>query len=111
MIVNIIENSDDGNGIRMSGEFQEATNRLRFFMFENVYVGSIAKKEESKAERMIRELYLYLIQKTELLPKDFQMEIAGDGVERVVLDYVAGMTDRYAVKKFQEIYVPVSWLN
>lgn len=111
MIVNIIKNSQDGQGIRMSREFQEATNYLRNFMFENVYVGSIAKKEEAKAERMIRELFLYLMTKPEILPCDFQEVIESDGVERVVLDYIAGMTDRYAVRKFQQLFVPVSWLN
>lgn len=111
MVVNIIENSLDGKKISMSQEFQEATNRLRNFMFENVYVGSIAKKEEAKAERMVRELFLYLLHKTELLPLDFQEVIESQGVERVVLDYVAGMTDQYAVKKFQEAFIPVSWLN
>ncbi len=111
MIINIIENSTDGKGIRMSRDFQEATNRLRTFMFEKVYIGSIAKKEEAKAERMIRELFLYINNNTKYLPKDFQEYIDSDGVEQVVLDYVAGMTDRFAVKKFQEIYVPVSWLN
>ncbi len=109
MIVNIIENSLGGNGIRMSEDFQEATNRLRKFMFENVYVGSIAKKEEAKAERMVKELFLYLLHHPELLPSDFQQFIPHDGIEQVVLDYVAGMTDRYAVKKFQEVFVPVSW--
>ena len=95
----------------MSRDFQEATNYLRNFMFENVYVGSIAKKEEAKAERMIRELFLYLMDKPEFLPQDFQQVMESDGVEQVVLDYVAGMTDRYAVKKFQEVFVPVSWLS
>lgn len=109
MIINIIKNSEGGGGIQMSKEFQEASNRLRDFMFDNVYVGSIAKKEESKAELMLRKLFLYLIDKPELLPVDFQKVIAMYGVERTVLDYVAGMTDRYAVKKFQEIFVPVSW--
>ncbi len=111
MILNIIKNSQDGKGIRMSRDFQEATNYLRNFMFENVYVGSIAKKEEAKAERMIRELFLYLMDKPEFLPRDFQQVMESDGVEQVVLDYVAGMTDRYAVKKFQEVFVPVSWLS
>jgi dGTPase len=111
MIVNIIKNSQDGQCIRMSRDFQEATNYLRNFMFENVYVGSIAKKEESKAEHMIRELFLYLMNKPQLLPRDFQAYIDIDGVERVVLDYIAGMTDRYAVRKFQELFVPVSWLS
>ncbi|NLM72862.1 MAG: deoxyguanosinetriphosphate triphosphohydrolase [Clostridiaceae bacterium] len=111
MIVNIIENSNDGKGIRMSRDFQEATNRLRTFMFDKVYIGSIAKKEEAKAERMIRELFLTIINNTKYLPADFQEYIESDGTEQVVLDYVAGMTDRYAVKKFQEIFVPVSWIN
>jgi dGTPase len=109
MIVNIIENSLDGKYIRMSPEFQESSNRLRTYMFENVYVGSAAKKEESKAELMVEELFLYLMKKPILLPADSQMAIEKDGLERTVLDYVAGMSDRYAVKKFQEIYIPVSW--
>lgn len=111
MIVNIIENSRDGRGICMSGDFQEATNSLRNFMFENVYIGSAAKKEESKAERMVGQLFLYLKEHPGLLPPDFQGAIEREGIERVVLDYVAGMTDQYAVRKFREIYVPVSWLN
>lgn len=108
-ITNIIENSMDGKGIRMSSEFQKANNRLRSFMFENVYIGSVAKKEESKAELMVRQLFLYLKEKPELLPADYQRVIEKDGVERTVLDYIAGMTDRYAVRKFQEIFVPASW--
>ena len=111
MIVNIIENSTDGMGIRMSQEFHEATNKLRNFMFENVYVGSIAKKEEAKAERMIRELFLYFLNNPVKLPEIFRKSIDPDGVEQAVLDYVAGMTDRFAVKQFQKIYVPVSWLD
>ena len=78
-------------------------------MFENVYVGSVAKKEESKAELMIEKLVLYFMEKPDKLPFDTQTAIETDGIERTVLDYVAGMSDRYAVKKFQEIYVPVSW--
>lgn len=111
MIVNIIENSQDGKEIRMSSNFQEASDRLRLFMFDNVYIGSKAKKEESKAERMVRELFLFLLNKIVYLPQDYRKFIETDGIERVVLDYIAGMTDRYAVKKFQEVFVPVSWLN
>ncbi|HHY64909.1 MAG TPA: deoxyguanosinetriphosphate triphosphohydrolase [Clostridiaceae bacterium] len=108
-ITNIIENSAGRNEIRMSREFQEANDRLRSYMFENVYIGSAAKKEESKAELMVRQLFLYLMEKPELLPPDFQKMMEKDGAERTVLDYVAGMTDRYAVKKFQELFVPMSW--
>ena len=109
MIINIINNSYNENCIRMSPDFQESSKLLRDYMFENVYVGSVAKKEESKAELMIEELYLYLLKKPDLLPADSQKAIETEGLERTVLDYVAGMSDRYALKKFQEIYVPVSW--
>lgn len=108
-ITNIIENSQGSKEIRMSSEFFQANNRLRSFMFENVYIGSVAKKEESKAELMIRQLFLYLTDNPERLPEDYQKVIEKDGLERTVLDYVAGMTDRYAVRKFQEIFVPAAW--
>jgi len=112
MIVNIIQNSNDGKGIRMSPDFQEAALELRNFMFNNVYnKGSIAKRDEAKAERMIEELFMYLKDNPELLPEDFREYIENDGVEQVVLDYIAGMTDRYAIKKFQEIFVPASWFE
>lgn len=111
MVVNIIENSFEDEVIHMSDDFQGATDLLRNFMFNNVYVGSVAKSEESKAERMISELYLYLLNDTRLLPADFRDAIEKDGIERVVLDYVAGMTDHYAVKKYQEFFIPVSWIH
>lgn len=109
MITNIIENSIANDTICMSKEFQEGSDCLRSYMFENVYIGSIAKKEESKAESLIDELFLYLLDHPSLLPLDYYQVLDQDGIERTVLDYVAGMTDRYAVKKFQEIYIPVSW--
>ena len=109
MIINIIENSYDERCIRMSPDFRESSKLLRDYMFENVYVGSVAKKEESKAELMIEKLFQYLIDKPHILPPDLKEAIETDGIERTVLDYVAGMSDRYAVKKFQEIYIPVSW--
>lgn len=109
MITNIIENSYGENSICMSPDFQASSKFLRDYMFENVYVGSVAKKEESKAELMISELFIYLMKKPEMLPADSQNAIETDGIERTVLDYVAGMSDRYAVKKFQGIFIPVSW--
>jgi len=60
MIVDIIANSKDRNTIKMSSEFQEAMDELREFMFDNVYIGSKAKKDEMKAQNIIKELYNYL---------------------------------------------------
>jgi len=109
MITNIIINSYDKNFICMSPEFQKCSKLLRDYMFENVYIGSIAKKEESKAELMIEELFIYLMKNPHLLPEDSQKAIETEGLERTVLDYVAGMSDRYAVKIFQQIYIPAPW--
>lgn len=109
MISNIIENSANTINIRMSNEFQEATDNLRNFMYQRVYVGSIAKVEEGKAENMIRQLYRKLLQNPELLPEEYFSVAEKDGIHRVVCDYIAGMSDRYAVKVFQSIYVPASW--
>lgn len=109
MIVNIIENSIKHGTICMSQEFQESSDCLRNFMFENIYIGSIAKVEESKAESMVKELFLYILKTPDLLPPDYYEAIDSEGLEQTVLDYVAGMTDRYAVKKFQGIYIPASW--
>ncbi len=109
MIVNIIKNSTNREDIQMSNDYREATDRLREFMFLNVYVGSAAKSEEGKAEQMVRQLYCMMVQTPELLPKEYSGMIEGEGIHRVVCDYIAGMTDQYAVKVFQSIYIPASW--
>jgi len=109
MIIDIIENSRDRDDIVMSDEFREATNELRDFMFNNVYVGSQAKKEEVKAERLVERIYLQMVETPYLLPERNCMLIEKEGIHRVVCDYVAGMTDRYAQKIFYKIYIPDSW--
>ncbi|MCX7749762.1 MAG: deoxyguanosinetriphosphate triphosphohydrolase [Clostridia bacterium] len=109
MVVNIIENSKDKNHIKMSEEFQMATNELRDFMFKNVYIGSAAKKDEMKAQNIIRELYKHIRETPELMPEETAVMLKKFDLDRVVCDYIAGMTDRYAVKKFNEIFIPASW--
>lgn len=109
MIVNIVEESRGINEVRMSPEMQQAMNELREYMFKHVYIGSKAKKEEIKAQNIVRELYKYLKESPELLPKEAKRLMPVDGLERIVCDYIAGMTDRYAVKKFCEIFIPESW--
>jgi dGTPase len=109
MIVNIIENSMDKNEINMSNDFFMASEKLRDFMFKNVYIGSIAKVEEGKAELMIRQLYQRLLDMPHMLPDEFYSLIEPDGIHRAVCDYIAGMTDRYAVKTFTNMFIPASW--
>ena len=112
MIHNVITNSMDQPKICMSAEVEKATSGLRRFMFEHVYQNPVAKGEEDKAINMIKNLYRYYIDHIELLPQQFlTMLDEGEKEEQVVCDYIAGMTDTYAVKKFEEYFVPESWKN
>lgn len=107
----VIINSMDKSEVQMSEEIAEAMQGLRNFMFENVYRNPVAKSEEGKAVDMIQNLYGYYADHIEKLPEEYlrMMQINGDSKEQVICDYIAGMTDNYAVKKFQEIFIPESW--
>ena len=113
MIHDVITNSMEQPRIAMSKEVAEATSELRKFMFENVYQNPAAKGEELKAVNMITNLYEYYVDHLSLLPEQYLeiMEKQGETKERIVCDYIAGMTDSYAVKKFQEYFIPESWKN
>ena len=78
-------------------------------MFERVYRNPIAKGEESKAKAMLARLFDYYIAHPEALPEDFQPQLSFDGMERTVCDYIAGMTDNYAVDKYTELFIPSGW--
>ena len=111
MIHNAIRNSEGKPKISMSGEVEEATKGLRKFMFENVYLNPRAKREEHKAVEMIQNLYGYYMDHIEQLPEKY-LEMIDRGVstkEQSVCDFIAGMTDAYAVKKFREYFIPEGW--
>ena len=76
-------------------------------MFENVYFGSEAKREEGKAEHMIRLLFSHFYENPSEMKRDEELEKYG--LSQTVTDYIAGMTDRYAVKVFEDIYIPKCW--
>ena len=107
----VIIHSMDQNRIQMSEEIDEAMQGLRRFMFENVYRNPVAKKEETRAIKMVQNLYYYYLDHITELPEEFLelMEANGDSKEQIICDYIAGMTDNYAVKTFQEIFIPESW--
>lgn len=111
MIHDVITNSMDQPGIKMSPDVEKATMGLRKFMFDHVYKNPAAKGEEEKAINMISNLYRYYINHIEALPHEFLIMLEDKGVkeEQIVCDYIAGMTDTYAVKKFEEYFVPESW--
>ena len=110
LIHNIITNSIGQDDILMSPEILEAMQELRRFMFEKVYMNPRAKGEEEKAERLLRELYLYYLYHIEILPTQYQkMCEEGEKAERVVCDYISGMTDKYAISKYREFFLPKAW--
>ena len=96
--------------VAMSEPVETALFRLRRFMFEELYCNPLAKGEEGKAEEIVIMLYEHYMKCPEELPSEFcTMMDAGETRDTVVCDYIAGMTDNYAVLKFQEIFLPKSW--
>lgn len=111
MIMDIIECSQEQNEIRMGQRIRDYTNELRKFMFEKVYLDRRAKSEEDKAEYIIRELYYYYLENKGLPGSHRDIYRGMDQVEEsdIICDYIAGMTDRYVINKFKEIFLPKSW--
>lgn len=97
--------------ICMSKEVEAAMGNLRSFMFESVYTNPKAKGQEEKAENLIKGLFEYYMEHPEILPEEYVclMEEKGERRDVVVCDYISGMTDQYAIAKFQEFYVPYAW--
>ncbi len=109
LVCDIIRTSRDEGAICMTPSVEMALADLRSFMFERVYHNPIAKGEESKAKVMLQRLFEYYMQHPEAMPEDFQPQMSFGGLERTVCDYIAGMTDNYAVGKFTDIFVPAGW--
>lgn len=110
LIHNIIKNSMGKDDIVMSDEIHEAMIELRRFMYKNVYQNPVAKGEEAKAKAMLKQLFRFYMENIDLLPEKYlRMRDAGEKEERVVSDYIAGMTDQYAITKFSEYFMPQAW--
>lgn len=111
IINDIISNSEDKNDIIMSPEVEKALFGLRDFLFSHVYLNKKAKSQEEQAERLVEMLFIYYEKNPDQLPQEYFTRIEGfnEPVYQVVCDYVAGMTDRYAVAKFKELMIPSAW--
>ena len=109
LVCDMIVTSREAGQILLSPAVETALQDLRSFMFEHVYRNPVAKGEEQKAKEMIQRLYEYYYAHPEAIPEDFQPQLSFDGMERTVCDYIAGMTDHYAVDKYTELFVPMGW--
>ena len=110
IIHDVIANSEGQKAIICSYEIKQAMTSLRSFLFERVYTNPVAKGEESKAKRMLQELFQFYNAHPEMMPEEYFVLIdSGEDREQIVCDYIAGMTDNYAVLKFQEAFEPTGW--
>lgn len=109
MVLSVITASTDKPEIKMTDEIQQVTDALRRFMFENVYEDKVAKHEDDKSKALLISLYEYFCRNPEKMPREYFVNVENEGVERCVCDYVSGMTDRYAIELYNELYVPQVW--
>ena len=109
MVTSVITASENSPVITMTDEVGEATARLREFLFDRVYRNPVAKGEESKAKELLSRLFDYFCQNPERMPELYVRSLEEEGVGRCVCDYLAGMTDRYAIELYRALYIPRVW--
>lgn len=109
MITDLVETSYDRPYVKQSDEFREATLKLHSFMFNSVYTNPVAKGEEKKTLDMLKLLFEHFCAHPEKLPDFFRALLDDYPLDRVVGDYIASFTDRYAVKVFSSIFIPLGW--
>lgn len=110
LIQDIIKNSMNTPHIIMSPDVEKGMKGLRMFMFEQVYRNEVSKSEDGKAKDLLVSLYQYYLEHLEELPEEFGLMMdKGESKEQTVCDYIAGMTDGYAISVFEELFVPKAW--
>ena len=108
ILSDLILNSQEGE-IKMSPEMKETFDFFHAFMYSDIYKNPIAKGEESKVEGILFKLYEYYVAHPEALPEDFMAVVEASGRERAAVDYISGMTDGYAMEKYDELFIPFAW--
>lgn len=111
LVKDMIENSTDRSTARLSDEKSSAMNRLRAYMFENVYHNHKVKRAEdiSQVRMIITSLYQFFVENPERLPEDLKAMRGEFSIEELAKDHVAGMTDRYAINLYEELFVAKGW--
>ena len=107
LVRSIVENS--GEDIGMAPEIQEPFDRLHAFLFESLYRNPVAKGEESKVEGLITRMFAFFVEHPDRLPSEYRAIRENEGVHRAVCDYIAGMTDNYALEVYHALFIPRSW--
>jgi dGTPase len=95
--------------ILMSGEVRGGADALRDFLFEHVYGPINQERSTCQAQRIVQALFEDAVARPDSIPQEFARALSSDPIERVAADYVAGMTDRYALRRFEDLYIPRFW--
>lgn len=110
LVNSVVNNSKNINDIILGEDCAEPFSFLHSFMFERVYTNPECKGEEIRAVEMIKWLYEYFLANPGKMPAEYKLILENEGVERAACDYIAGMTDHYAVHTFEDLFIPRSWM-
>ena len=108
LVTDLVETSAGAAEVRLSPTVFQALDELRDFLFAEVYLRTAADDEHDRAIRLLRELFAYFLEHPDELPPEYH-RVPGDTPTRVA-DFVAGMTDRYAVRTYERLFLPQGWL-
>jgi len=108
LVQSMVRASENADRISMEPEIEEAMLALRAFLFDNVYFSMDAKGEDPKAFELVKALFGYYLDNPDQLPNELRPTSAGELPQRVV-DYVAGMTDRFAIRTYEQLFIPTRW--
>ena len=108
-VQDIVTYGAESGRVWVSPEMEPVFTGLREFMYENVYRNPVAKGEESKVDGIIAGIFEYYVKHPEKMPAELRLIAEREGRERAACDYVSGMTDGYAMEKYSEIFIPMSW--
>lgn len=109
IVTDVIETSAELDVILMSPDISEAVQVFTDFMYSEVYKNPVAKGEESKVGDILLGIWRYYVNNPGALPEDYRAIAAEDGLERAVTDYVSGMTDKYVIDVYMDLFIPRSW--
>ncbi len=109
VVLDIVATSREMPRVSMSPQILTSLNELREFLFEQVYTSPVVKREAERARHIVTELFLYFCQRPDALPPEYQLDPRDEGVERHVADYIGGMTDSFAIRAFEDLFIPKMW--
>lgn len=109
LVQDVVDQSWDSPHLTMSQRILSAINQLRDFMYEEVYTSPILAQEVKKAYRVVTDLYQFYLDHVDLFPSSLKTNIKREGRERIAVDYIAGMTDQYALSLYRDYFLPQGW--